>query len=107
MMGASGPSISTTALSTPRPASAARTCSAVDTSGPDSSPSTVANSVAVTALMSAGISRSCWPSMRVRRIETFDPVANKVCFFEHTDEEERRWLEEHGPVCPQLLGYLR
>jgi len=34
MIGASGPSISTTALSTPRPDSAARTCSAVDTSGP-------------------------------------------------------------------------
>src|SRR5438105_429206 len=40
MIGASGPSISTTALSTPRPRKAANTCSAVDTSGPDASPST-------------------------------------------------------------------
>ena len=37
----------------------------------------------------------------------FYPVANKVCFFEHTDEEERRWLEEHGPVTPGLVEHLR
>src|SRR4029453_18429545 len=44
---------------------------------------------------------------RGRDIRTFDPVANKVCFFEHTDDEERRWLEEHGPVTPSLVDYLR
>ena len=50
MIGTSGPSISTTALSTPRPRSAASTCSAVETQrAGSSSPSTVANSVAVTA----------------------------------------------------------
>jgi glycosyltransferase involved in cell wall biosynthesis len=48
-----------------------------------------------------------FPVARQRDIERFDPVANKVCFFEHTDEEERRWLEEHGPVCPELLEHLR
>jgi glycosyltransferase involved in cell wall biosynthesis len=48
-----------------------------------------------------------FPVARERRIESFDPVANQVCFFEHTDEEERRWLEEHGPVTPGLLEHLR
>ncbi len=48
MIGTSGPSTSTTTLSTPRPNSAASTCSVVDTAGPWRSPSTVANSVAVT-----------------------------------------------------------
>jgi glycosyltransferase involved in cell wall biosynthesis len=48
-----------------------------------------------------------FPVARERRIERFDPVANKVCFFEHTDEEERQWLEEHGPVVPDLLEHLR
>jgi len=48
-----------------------------------------------------------FPVARPRRVETFDPVANKVCFAEHTDEEERQWLEEHGPVCPGLLAFLR
>ena len=41
-----------------------------------------------------------FPVARERRAERFFPMANKVCFFEHTDEEERRWMEEHGPVCP-------
>jgi glycosyltransferase involved in cell wall biosynthesis len=45
--------------------------------------------------------------VRPRRAERFDEVANKVCFFEHTDEEERRWMEEHGPCCPALVDHLR
>jgi glycosyltransferase involved in cell wall biosynthesis len=48
-----------------------------------------------------------FPVARRRRVETFDPVANKVCFFEHTDEDEALWLVEHGPVCPALLDHLR
>jgi glycosyltransferase involved in cell wall biosynthesis len=44
---------------------------------------------------------------RQRREDAFFPVANKVCFFDHTDEEERRWLEEHGPVTPGLVEHLR
>jgi glycosyltransferase involved in cell wall biosynthesis len=47
-----------------------------------------------------------FPVARERRDETFDPVANQVCFFEHTDEEERQWLEEHGPVVPELVEHL-
>jgi glycosyltransferase involved in cell wall biosynthesis len=54
-----------------------------------------------------GVTVRRFPVARERRVETFDPVANQVCFFEHTDEEERRWLEEHGPVCPALLDHLR
>jgi glycosyltransferase involved in cell wall biosynthesis len=44
---------------------------------------------------------------RPRRVDRFDDVANKVCFFEHTDADERRWMEEHGPVCPGLVDHLR
>jgi glycosyltransferase involved in cell wall biosynthesis len=44
---------------------------------------------------------------RPRRAQSFDDIANKVCFFEHTDEDERRWMEEHGPVCPGLVDHLR
>jgi glycosyltransferase involved in cell wall biosynthesis len=54
-----------------------------------------------------GVTVRRFPIARERRIERFDPVANKVCFFEHTDEEERRWLEEHGPVAPELVEHLR
>jgi glycosyltransferase involved in cell wall biosynthesis len=54
-----------------------------------------------------GVTVRRFPIVRERRIERFDPVANKVCFFEHTDEEERQWLEEHGPVAPELVEHLR
>src|SRR5262245_1008355 len=49
-------------LSTPRPHSAAMTCSTVETKTPDSSPSTVASSVAVTEHAFARNSRSGSPS---------------------------------------------
>ena len=54
-----------------------------------------------------GVTIRRFPVARERDVRRFDPVANKVCFFEHTDEEERAWIEEHGPVCPDLLDYLR
>ena len=66
MIGASGPSISTMQLSTPRPHSADMMCSTVETNTPDPSPSTVASSVAVTARAVARSSRSGSPLMPQR-----------------------------------------
>jgi glycosyltransferase involved in cell wall biosynthesis len=54
-----------------------------------------------------GVTVRRFPVARRREAHRFDEVANKVCFFEHTDDEERRWLEEHGPVTPALVDYLR
>ena len=44
---------------------------------------------------------------RRRTAEGFDELSSKVHFFEHADEEERRWIEEHGPVTPGLVDHLR
>lgn len=44
---------------------------------------------------------------RRRTPEGFDALSSKVHFFEHGDEEERRWIEEHGPVTPGLVEYVR
>jgi glycosyltransferase involved in cell wall biosynthesis len=65
------------------------------------------NALQVGASELNGVKVRRFPVARERDIRRFDPVANKVCFFEHTDAEERAWLEEHGPVCPELLGWLR
>jgi glycosyltransferase involved in cell wall biosynthesis len=54
-----------------------------------------------------GVTVRRFPVVRERREDRFFPVANRVCFFDHTDEEERRWLEEHGPVTPELVEHLR
>ena len=54
-----------------------------------------------------GVTVRRFPVAAAREAERFDPIANQVCFFEHTDDEERRWMEEHGPVTPALLAYLR
>ncbi len=53
-----------------------------------------------------GVTVRRFPVARERKEDVFFPVANKVCFFDHTDEEERQWLLEHGPVTPGLVEHL-
>jgi len=48
-----------------------------------------------------------FPVSRRRTPEGFDELSSKVHFFEHTDDEERRWVEEHGPVTPGLVEHLQ
>lgn len=53
--------------------------------------------------------------VRVRRFKVerrrvasrFDPLTARVHLGPHTDQEERAWMEEHGPVTPELLEHLR
>jgi len=56
---------------------------------------------------SNGVRVRRFPVARPRLADRFDPIAAKVCLSEHTDVEERRWMEEHGPVTPALLDHLR
>jgi glycosyltransferase involved in cell wall biosynthesis len=53
-----------------------------------------------------GIPVRRFPVARRRTAEGFDELSSKVHFFEHSDDEERRWVEEHGPVTPGLLDHL-
>jgi EAL domain-containing protein (putative c-di-GMP-specific phosphodiesterase class I) len=48
-----------------------------------------------------------FPVTRGRTSEGFDALSSKVHFFDHSDEEERRWMEEHGPVTPGLPDHLQ
>jgi glycosyltransferase involved in cell wall biosynthesis len=48
-----------------------------------------------------------FPVARRRTREGFDPLTQRVHFHEHGDADERRWMEEHGPVTPGLLKHLR
>jgi glycosyltransferase involved in cell wall biosynthesis len=54
----------------------------------------------------AGLPVRRFPVGRRRTTEGFDELSSKVHFFDHTDDEERRWMEEHGPVTPGLLRHL-
>jgi glycosyltransferase involved in cell wall biosynthesis len=54
----------------------------------------------------AGLKVRRFPVTRARTPEGFDDLSSKVHFFDHTDDEERRWMEEHGPVTPGLLRHL-
>jgi glycosyltransferase involved in cell wall biosynthesis len=54
-----------------------------------------------------GIPVRRFPVARRRTMEGFDDLSSKVHFFEHSDAEERRWMEEHGPVTPALVDHLQ
>ena len=70
MIGISGPSISTSTLSRPRPAQADIRCSIVETEAGPRSPITVQSSVALTLVCLAWMSWGGMPSMPVRRKTT-------------------------------------
>lgn len=53
-----------------------------------------------------GLAVRRFPVARLRTTEGFDELSSKVHFFEHSDDEERRWIEEHGPVTPGLVDWL-
>ena len=53
-----------------------------------------------------GLAVRRFPVARLRTAEGFDELSSKVHFFEHSDDEERRWIEEHGPVTPGLVDHL-
>src|SRR5207342_3127991 len=36
-----------------------------------------------------GVQVRRFPVARTRRVDTFDEIANRVCFFEHTDDDEK------------------
>ena len=54
----------------------------------------------------AGLPVRRFPVARRRTPEGFDELSSKVHFFDHSDDEERRWMEEHGPVTPGLIRHL-
>ena len=48
-----------------------------------------------------------FPVARRRTPAGYDPLSARVHFGDHDDEDERRWMDEHGPVTPGLIKHLR
>ncbi len=55
----------------------------------------------------AGVRVRRFPVTKRRTAEGFDQLSGKVHFFAHSDRDEQRWMEEHGPVTPALVDHLR
>ena len=47
-----------------------------------------------------------FPVARRRSPEGLDALSVKVHYTAHTDADERRWMDEHGPVTPGLIRHL-
>lgn len=55
----------------------------------------------------AGVRVRRFPVVKRRTAEGFDQLSGRVHFFAHSDKDEQRWMEEHGPVTPALVDHLR
>jgi glycosyltransferase involved in cell wall biosynthesis len=55
----------------------------------------------------AGVPVRRFAVARRRTREGFDPLTQRVHFHQHTDGDEKRWMEEHGPVTPGLVKHLK
>lgn len=54
-----------------------------------------------------GITIHRFLNAKQRNKQSFDQISQKVFSkFGHSDVEESRWVEEQGPVCPELLSEL-
>ncbi len=54
-----------------------------------------------------GVTVLRFPTVRSRNQKNFDKATAAVLRPDHTDAEEKKWLEEQGPVAPEALRYLR
>jgi len=48
-----------------------------------------------------------FPVERERNPDTFGRLQEQLIRFEHTGQDELRWLEEEGPNSPELIHYIR
>jgi len=48
-----------------------------------------------------------FPVARERNPDTFGRLQDRLIRFEHTGQDELRWLEEEGPNSPELIHYIR
>jgi glycosyltransferase involved in cell wall biosynthesis len=55
----------------------------------------------------AGVPVRRFPVAQRRTADGFDQLSAKVHFFAHSDRDEQRWMEEHGPMTPGLIDHLR
>jgi glycosyltransferase involved in cell wall biosynthesis len=54
-----------------------------------------------------GVAVRRFPVAERRVAARFDPLTARVHLGAHTDEDERRWMDEHGPRTPALVDHLR
>ena len=54
-----------------------------------------------------GVTVYRFPTTRPRDLESFNKFSEKIYYNYHTTEDEMKWLEDQGPLCPALVDFLK
>lgn len=53
-----------------------------------------------------GVNVYRFPTSRTRNLEEFNQFSEKIYYNPHSHEEELKWLEDQGPLSPELISFL-
>ncbi|HSP06136.1 MAG TPA: glycosyltransferase family 4 protein [Acidobacteriota bacterium] len=54
-----------------------------------------------------GVTVYRFPTTRTRDLESFNKFSEQIYYNYHTTEDEMKWLEDQGPMCPGLVDFLK
>ena len=54
-----------------------------------------------------GVRVTRYPNARERDVRRFGAISDAVFYDEHTPADERKWILENGPVCPDLVAAVQ
>ncbi|PWT88651.1 MAG: hexosyltransferase [Acidobacteria bacterium] len=54
-----------------------------------------------------GVTVYRFPTTKTRDLDSFNQFSEQIYDKPHTTEDEQKWLEDQGPVCPDLIDFLK
>lgn len=54
-----------------------------------------------------GVNVYRFPTTKTRDLESFNKFSEQIYNKYHTADDERKWLEDQGPLCPALIDFLK
>src|SRR5262245_6076091 len=54
-----------------------------------------------------GVTIYRFPTTKTRDLDAFNKFSDQIYYNNHTTEDEAKWLEDQGPLCPGLIEFLK
>lgn len=54
-----------------------------------------------------GVTVYRFPTVKTRDLDSFNKFSEQIYYNYHTTDDETKWLEDQGPLCPALIDFLK